>query len=49
MLGHRRATAAGGWLRLAGPAAFLGKLLETVGLTRASPGFPTVAEALATR
>ena len=49
LLGHRRATAAGGWLRLAGPGAFLGNLLETVGITPPLPVFPTVAEALATR
>jgi anti-sigma B factor antagonist len=31
---HVMADAAGGWLRLAGPNAFLRKLIETVGLTR---------------
>ena len=49
VLGHRRATASGGWLRLAGPSEFLGGLLETVGLTPRIPVFATVAEALATR
>jgi anti-sigma B factor antagonist len=49
LLGHRRATDAGGWLRLAGPSAFLGDLLATVGITPRLPVFPTVVEALATR
>lgn len=49
VLGHQRAVAGGGWLRLAGPNHFLGDLLVTVGLTPRIPTFPTVAEALSAR
>jgi anti-sigma B factor antagonist len=49
VLGHRRALAGGGWLRLACPGDFLGNLLETVGLTPRIPTYPTVAEALSDR
>ena len=47
VLGHNRAVAGGGWLRLAGPNHFLADLLETVGLTTRIGVYPTVAEALA--
>ena len=46
VLGHRRAVAAGGWLRLAEPGDFLAGLLGTVGLARRIPIYPSVAEAL---
>ena len=49
VLGHNRAVAAGGWLRLAAPAPFLGELLETVGLTSRIGVYPTVGDALADR
>lgn len=47
VLGHNRAIAGGGWLRLAAPNRFLADLLETVGLTTRMGVYPTVAEALA--
>ena len=47
ILGHNRAVAGGGWLRLAGPNHFLTDLLETVGLTTRIGVYPTVTEALA--
>ncbi|WP_051807831.1 STAS domain-containing protein [Actinoplanes subtropicus] len=47
ILGHNRALAGGGWLRLAGPNRFLGELLTTAGLTTRLGVYPTVAEALA--
>jgi anti-sigma B factor antagonist len=47
VVGHTRAVAQGGWLRLAAPNEFLAQLLETVGLTRRLPVFPDVADALA--
>jgi anti-anti-sigma factor len=46
VLGHRRAVAGGGWLRLASPTAFLGGLLDTVGIVPRIPVYITVAEAL---
>jgi len=47
IVGHKRAVAGGGWLRLAGPNHFLADLLETVGLTTRIGVYPTVTEALA--
>ena len=47
VLGHNRAVAGGGWLRLAGPNHFLDDLLTTVGLADRIGVYPTVAEALA--
>jgi anti-sigma B factor antagonist len=47
VLGHNRARASGGWLRLAAPTPFLADLLETVGLAKRMGVYPTVAEALA--
>jgi anti-sigma B factor antagonist len=47
VVGHNRARAAGGWVRLAGPTPFLAELLETVGLAGRMGVYPTVAEALA--
>ncbi|WP_433359612.1 STAS domain-containing protein [Actinoplanes sp. CA-142083] len=47
VVGHNRATATGGWLRLAAPTAFLADLLETVGLAPRIGVYPTVADALA--
>jgi anti-sigma B factor antagonist len=44
--GHRRAAAAGGWVRLAAPSAWLHGLMETVGLTPALGVYPSVADAL---
>jgi anti-sigma B factor antagonist len=47
VVGHNRAVAGGGWLRLAGPNRFLAGLLTTVGLTTRIGVYPTVGEALA--
>jgi anti-sigma B factor antagonist len=49
VVGHNRAVALGGWLRLAGPNEFLAQLLDTVGLTPRLPIYPDVADALADR
>ncbi|SNY48621.1 anti-anti-sigma factor [Paractinoplanes atraurantiacus] len=49
VIGHNRARADGGWLRLAAPSDFLGRLLDTVGLTPRISVYPTVADALADR
>ena len=49
VVGHRRAVALGGWLRLAGASDFLVQLLDTVGLSSRIPLYATVAEALADR
>jgi anti-anti-sigma factor len=49
LVGHRRAAALGGWVRLAGPDEFLGRLLDTVGLTPRMPVYADVADALAGR
>ena len=49
VVGHNRAVAGGGWLRLAGAGDFLGRLLDTVGLTPRLPVYPTVTDALADR
>jgi len=46
VVGHNRATAEGGWLRLAAPGDFLGHLLDTVGLTPRLAVYPTVGDAL---
>ena len=47
VVGHERATAAGGWLRLASPGAWLQGLMETLGLSRTLVAYPSVADALA--
>ncbi|MET0415660.1 MAG: STAS domain-containing protein [Actinoplanes sp.] len=49
VVGHNHASTAGGWLRLASPSAFLGRLLDTVGLTPRVGVYPTVGDALAGR
>lgn len=49
VVGHNRARRAGGWVRLAAPSDWMGRLLQTVGLAGQIPVYPTVAEALATR
>lgn len=49
VVGHNRAAASGGWVRLADPSPFLADLLGTVGLTDRIRVYPTVAEALADR
>jgi anti-sigma B factor antagonist len=46
IVGHNRASATGGWLRLAGPGESLGRLLDTVGLTPRVGVYATVADAL---
>jgi anti-sigma B factor antagonist len=46
VLGHNRAVHAGGWVRLAGPNAWVRRLLDSVGLTRRLGVHPTVADAL---
>ena len=48
-VGHNRARAGGGWLRLAAPGEFLHRLLDTVGLTPQLAVFATVGDALAGR
>jgi anti-anti-sigma factor len=47
VLGHQRAVAGGGWLRLSGPNRFLADLLHTADVTTRIGVFPTVADALA--
>ena len=47
VVGHNRATATGGFVRLAAPQPFLADLLETVGLAGRMGVYPTVSEALA--
>ncbi|MEV6343668.1 STAS domain-containing protein [Actinoplanes sp. NPDC051851] len=47
--GHRRAEAAGGWIRLASPGEFLERLLDTVGLASRLGVYPTVDDALSGR
>jgi anti-anti-sigma factor len=49
VVGHNRAAASGGWLRLAGPSEFLSRLLDTVGLTDRLDVYPTVPAALTDR
>jgi anti-sigma B factor antagonist len=49
VVGHNRAVAAGGWLRLAAPNDWMSRLLDTVGLTRRLGVYPGVADALADR
>jgi anti-sigma B factor antagonist len=49
VIGNNRARAGGGWLRLASPSDFLGRLLDTVGLTPRIAVYATVADALADR
>jgi anti-sigma B factor antagonist len=49
VVGHNRAVALGGWLRLAAPGEFLSRLLDTVGLTPAVPVYGDVADALVDR
>nr|WP_296076385.1 STAS domain-containing protein [uncultured Actinoplanes sp.] len=46
VLGHRRAAASGGWLRLAAPGEFLSQLLDTVGLSSRLGVYATVPDAL---
>jgi anti-sigma B factor antagonist len=49
IVGHNRAAADGGWLRLAAPGEFLQRLLGTVGLTSRLGVYPTVGDALTGR
>ncbi len=49
VVGHHRAHAAGGWLRLAAPSEFLERLLGTLGLTARLGVHSTVDDALAGR
>ncbi|MBU2669231.1 STAS domain-containing protein [Actinoplanes bogorensis] len=49
VIGHNRAAANGGWLRLAAPGEFLERLLDTVGLTPRLAVYPTVGDALTGR
>jgi anti-sigma B factor antagonist len=46
VVGHNRAAAAGGWVRLAAPSDWMEHLLETVGLTGRIGVYPGVADAL---
>jgi anti-sigma B factor antagonist len=48
VIGHNRAVRAGGWLRLAGPNQWVGRLLHTVGLAKQLGVYPSVADALST-
>ncbi|MFI7602018.1 STAS domain-containing protein [Actinoplanes sp. NPDC049681] len=47
VLGHQRAAASGGWVRLAAPGEWLHGLLRTVGLVPTLAVYPSVADALA--
>ena len=49
VVGHNRAAAAGGWVRLAAPSPWLTRLLDTVGLSRRLDVYPGVVDALAGR
>ncbi len=49
VVGNNRAMAGGGWLRLAGAGDFLGRLLDTVGLSPRVAIYPSVTDALAGR
>ncbi|MEV6843112.1 STAS domain-containing protein [Actinoplanes sp. NPDC051411] len=49
VVGHHRAAALGGWVRLAAPSEFLVRLLDRVGLTPAVPVYREVADALVDR
>lgn len=49
VVGHNRAVAHGGWVRLAAPTEFLARLLDTVGLTPALAVYGDVADALVDR
>ena len=49
VVGHHRAHAAGGWLRLAAPSDWLAGLIGTIGLTGRVAVYPTVADALTGR
>ncbi|WP_433824873.1 STAS domain-containing protein [Actinoplanes sp. CA-015351] len=49
VVGHNRARAAGGWLRIAAPSEFLEQLLDTVGLAGRLGVYATVDDALAGR
>ena len=42
IIGHRRCTAAGGWLNLAAPSPFLLRLLSVVGIAEAIPVYASV-------
>lgn len=46
VVGHNRAAAAGGWLRLAAPGEWMAGLLKTVGLAGRIGVYPNVAGAL---
>jgi anti-anti-sigma factor len=46
VVGHNRAAAGGGWVRLAAPNEFLAQLLDTVGLTERLGVYATVPDAL---
>ncbi|MFI5493849.1 STAS domain-containing protein [Actinoplanes sp. NPDC051859] len=46
VVGHRRAAALGGWLRLAAPGEWLHGLLRTVGLVPVLDVYSSVADAL---
>jgi anti-sigma B factor antagonist len=47
VVAHKRASSAGGWVRLACPSSWLLTLLKTVGLTPALGVYASVADALA--
>ena len=49
VVGHNRAAAAGGWLRLAAPSAWMARLLDTLGLSSRLGVYSGVADALAGR
>jgi anti-anti-sigma factor len=46
VVGHNRAAATGGWVRLAAPSEWMSGLLDTVGLSGRLGVYPSVAEAL---
>jgi anti-anti-sigma factor len=48
VVGQNRVVNAGGWLRLAAPSEWVGRLLHTVGLAKHLGMYPSVADALTT-
>ena len=49
VVGHSRAAAADGWVRLAAPCPWLSRMLDSVGVSGSLDVYPGVADALADR